>query len=439
MSLKNIVTSWDKTKKKESQQLEFKQEYTPTFLKTVSAFANYLDGEIIFGVADNGEIIGVDKPEAIKLSIENALNDSIKPRPVFRIYEIEVESKILVALSVRKGFQTPYYYRHQAFQRSDTSSVTVDDKALLLLMMEGNRITYEELPSQKQDLEFKILENALRKEIGIERFDRDVLRTMGLYKDGKYNKAAELLADRNEVTMSTIDMVRFGDTQSIFMERKTISGESLLTQYEEALKFFDRWYQPYEEVVGFYREKRIQIPREAYRESLANAIVHRDFSINAAIKIAMYKDHIEIISPGALPSGLDEEDFSCGDVSVLRNSIIAEAFHRLSIIEKFATGIRRIKEEYKPFEEKPVFEAHKTYIKFLLPCISYQEEPHVESLEDFVVSMIKKNGSITRFEMEQITGLKKSRVSEVLKNLTDKDIIEKIGKARGTKYILPGE
>ena len=437
MSLLELTTECGRLIGKESRELEYKQEITPTFLKTVSAFANYLDGEIVFGIEDNGKIRGIEKPELLKLSIENTINDSIHPRPIFRINEIKLEGKTLIVLTVSKGNQIPYYYRHQAYQRSDTSSVPVDDKALLILVMEGNHITYEQLPAHKQDLEFHILESALRKEIGIERFDCDVLRTLGLYKNGIYNRAAELLADQNEITESTIDMVRFGDTVSIFLERKTIAKETLLTQYDETLKFFDRWYQPYEEVVGFYREKRIQVPREAFRESLANAIVHRDFSISAAIRIGMYKDHIEITSPGALPSGLTEEDFTCGDVSVLRNSIIAEVFHRLNIIEKFATGIRRIKEEYASFEEIPTIEAHKTYIKFVLPCINYKEEDRTEKVEDFVVSIIRKQGSITRAEMESITGLKKSRVSEVLKTLTDIGIIEKTGKARGTKYILP--
>ncbi|WP_366512361.1 RNA-binding domain-containing protein [uncultured Acetobacterium sp.] len=422
--------------KKESRELEYKQEYTPTFLKTVSAFSNYLDGEIIFGIEDNGNIRGIKKPELMKLSIENAINDNIHPRPIFRISEKELEGKTLIVLKVQKGNETPYYYRHQAYQRSDTSSVPVDDKALRNLVMEGNHISYEQLPAQKQDLEFHVLENALRNEIGIEKFDYDVLRTLGLYKDGRYNRAAELLADQNEIAESTIDMVRFGDTESIFLDRKSITKETLLIQYDEALKFFDHWYQPYEEVVGFYREKRIQVPRAAFRESLANAIVHRDFTINAAIRIGMYKDHIEITSPGALPSGLTKEDFTCGDVSVLRNSIIAEVFHRLNIIEKFATGIRRIKKEYASFEESAAFEVHKTYIKFTLPCVSYKEEGRTENIEDFVVAIIKKQGSITRAEMESITGLKKSRVSEVLKTLTNKGVIQKTGKARGTKYIL---
>jgi ATP-dependent DNA helicase RecG len=186
--------------------------------------------------------------------------------------------------------------------------------------------------------------------VGIEGFNTDTLRTLGLYKNGSYNRAAQLLADENDIASSYIDMVRFGDTESIFLERKMIKDCSLLMQFDEAMDFFDRWYHPYEEVAGAYRETRIYIPKDGFREALANAIIHRDFMINSFVRIAMYEDRIEITSPGSLPQGISEEDFLSGKVSVPRNKLIAGVFNRLDIIELFATGIKRIRAEYEPFK-----------------------------------------------------------------------------------------
>ena len=70
---------------RESQTVEFKEKYSDTFLKSVSAFANFHDGEILFGVRDNGDLIGIENPDAFSLQIETKINDSIAPRPQFSI------------------------------------------------------------------------------------------------------------------------------------------------------------------------------------------------------------------------------------------------------------------------------------------------------------------------------------------------------------------
>jgi ATP-dependent DNA helicase RecG len=71
----------------EKKTLELKQAFSPSFLKTVSAFANYSDGEIIFGVSDDGNVVGVDNMMELKLKIENSINDAIEPRPNFSFEE----------------------------------------------------------------------------------------------------------------------------------------------------------------------------------------------------------------------------------------------------------------------------------------------------------------------------------------------------------------
>lgn len=66
---------------KESKTLEFKKEMSDTFLKTVSAFANFGTGTIMFGVTNEGDIVGVDDIKNLRLDIENKINDSIDPIP----------------------------------------------------------------------------------------------------------------------------------------------------------------------------------------------------------------------------------------------------------------------------------------------------------------------------------------------------------------------
>ena len=122
---------------KEKYNLEFKAEVAKTFLKTVSAYANYNDGEIIFGIDDNGDLAGIDDAKDESLRIENMINDSILPVPDFEIKVKEVEGRTIIILGVKKGKDTPYYYRRKAYKRSDTATVEVDRFELRRLAIEG--------------------------------------------------------------------------------------------------------------------------------------------------------------------------------------------------------------------------------------------------------------------------------------------------------------
>lgn len=100
------------------------------------------------------------------------------------------------------------------------------------------------------------------------------MKTLKLYsKDDYYTVAGELFADNHEVEFSGIDMVRFGKNINQILSRGILNQRSLLLQYDQAIELFERYYQ-YEEIEGYKRVKKERIPKEAFREALANAIVH---------------------------------------------------------------------------------------------------------------------------------------------------------------------
>lgn len=123
---------------KEKYNLEFKKELSKTFLKTVSAYANYNDGKIIFGVDDNGNFTGIDNAREISLRIENMINDSIIPVPYFELEVKETENKTIIILEVKKGRDTPYFYHGKAYKRSDTATIEVDRYELRRLSIGRN-------------------------------------------------------------------------------------------------------------------------------------------------------------------------------------------------------------------------------------------------------------------------------------------------------------
>jgi len=412
---------------KETRQLEFKSDISNTFLKTVSAFANYDGGQIIFGVGDTGEKIGLKDPTETCLAIENKINDAIRPQPQ---YELSVNEKDkTVTLTGEAGPAKPYTYKSKAYRRNDTATIEVDELELSRLILHGRNIHYEELPADTKELSFSELERRAKQEIGIKSLNKDILKTLNLYHDGEgYNHAAELLADQNH--FPGIDVARFGEDISIILKRAVLEKESILSELEKAVEIYRDYYQ-YEEIRGMDRVKVEKIPEEAFRETIANALIHRTWDVNAQIRVLMFEDRIEVSSPGGLPAGLSEEEYLKGNISMLRNPILGNVFYRLHIVEILGTGIIRIKEAYKESQKKPVFEVFENSIKVTLPVVS---SINLNADEAVVYDVLRKNYSKSISEIMEEVPFGKSKTAALLKRMVENHYVTIVGSGRGTKY-----
>ena len=415
---------------RETRILEFKETITNTFLKTVSAFSNYDGGTIIFGVDDDGNIKSLQDVKQACLDIENKINDSISPQPD---YTLEIQNNDqTIKLTVKSGLQKPYLYKSKAYKRNDTATIEVDTLEFSRLILEGKNIRFEELPCKDQELSFKTLYRKLRESIQIETFSKDTLKTLNLYDDGNgFNNAAGLLADKNH--FPGIDIVKFGENISIIQKRATFENISILEVYEKALDVFRDYYQ-YEVIQGADRKKIEKIPEEAFREAIANALIHRVWDVDSQIRVSMFDDRIEIVSPGGLPSGITEEEYLSGKLSVLRNRNLANVFYRLGFVEIFGTGITRIKQLYADGLQKPDFEVSENAIKIVLPLL----EKNVNLTEDEIViyKLLSKTMLKPISEIAPYVPFGKSKVAKLLKNMCQKGLLTVEGKGKGTKYII---
>ena len=412
---------------RESKTLEFKETVTNTFLKTVSAYANYGTGKILFGITDEGETKGLQNPSQACLDIENRINDSLDPVPE---YVIALNEKTaVITLTVFEGLHKPYFYKAKAYRRHDTATVAVDRLALTRLILEGQNITFEETKAPEQELQFTVLETMLKKTLHLESVTLDTLKTLELFEEGKgFTVAGELLADRNR--FPGVDMVRFGDSINILLDRETSAGVSVLLQYDEALRMYRKYYQ-YEQIEGSVRKGVSLIPEEAFREAVANALVHRTWDVDTHINVSMFPDKIEITSPGGLPQGVSEEEYVRGGISVLRNRIIGGVFFRLHLIERFGTGIRRIYEAYKDSDDKPLFTVSENAIRITLPVMQAR---NTLTADERKVYMAVKNRSVPSSAIMKETGFGKAKVLSILRRLMGTGRVTSSGNGRGIKY-----
>ncbi len=415
---------------RETRTKEFKEMITNTFLKTVSAFSNYDGGEIFFGIDDNGDIKGLPDVKQACLDIENKINDGITPQPDYTL-ELQNNDRT-VKLTVKSGLQKPYLYKSKAYKRNDTATIETDTLELSRLILEGKNIRFEELPCEDQELTFNVLCQKLKECIQIETFNQDTLKTLNLYNSAAgYNNAAGILADKNH--FPGIDMVRFGESISVIYKRSTFDNMSILAVYEKVSEVFKDYYQ-YEEIQGSERKKAEKIPEAAFREAIANALIHRAWDMESQIKVSMFDDRIEIIFPGGLPSGITENEYLSGKLSALRNRNLANVFYRLGFVEIFGTGITRIKQLYEEGLNQPDFEVSENAIKIVLPV--FEKNLNLTEDERKIYKILNKTMLKSISEIAPYVPFGKSKTTQLLKGMGKKGAVKIEGRGRGTKYVI---
>ena len=412
---------------RETATLEFKQQLSKSYLKTVSAYANYGTGKIIFGIADDGTPVGLADPQDTCLRIEHAINDSIDPVPRFEL-AIEEDART-VTLTVHEGPDKPYLSSGRAYRRTDTSTVEVSRLEYGRLVLTGEHVSFDALVAKEQDLAFGHLEKELASKLGLKPLDQNSLISLELMTpSGEYCNAAALLADSNH--FPGIDIARFGESINIINARHTFEHMSVLEQMQRTLEVFDTYYA-YEEIVGFERIAKTLVPREAFREAIANALVHRCWDVRANIKVGMFADRIEITSPGGLPAGITEELYLAGGPSVARNPLLANVFFRLGHIERFGTGIPRILDEYAHETVSPSFALRDSSITVMLPVTVLE---NVTLDEEAILAVLAKGSALTRSQISEKTQLSKSKAIRTLNALVEKGLVTKVGEGRSVRY-----
>lgn len=429
-------------KYEESPVLELKEQINADFKKEIIAFANTDGGEIYVGVARDGSITGVENAEAEMEKISNMIRDGIKPdlTAYTSIERIEEAGKALVRVSISRGLKRPYHLTDKGlkpagvFVRHGVSSVPAADEAIRQMLKESDGTAFDKARSINQELTFVYAEKIFQERQVA--FDEAHKRTLGLLDaDGYCTNAALLLSDQCGHIIRCA--VYEGTGKSKFKTRKEFSG-SILKQLDDAFSFLSLNNNLRSTFDGLRRIDYADYPEEALREALLNAVVHRDYDYSGSIIINIYDDRMEFISLGGLVKGLTLEDIK-GGVSQPRNTVIANVFYRLELIESYGTGIQRMLESYAGSGFEPEFAPAPASFVVMLPNRNAEKNQADDlnlSREEKVLRLLTKRGSISRKDVEQLLGCSSFPSNQVLKLLLEQGRIVKTGAARGTKYIL---
>ncbi len=412
---------------KDNRFLEYKSDVTNTFLKTVSAYSNIGTGIIKFGYNDDGTICGLNGDlKQICLDLKNKINDSISPKPNYQ-FECNYKNNTITLL-VYEGLYKPYMYKSKAYKRNDSSTIEMDLLELHRVILEGKNLSFEELDVDK-DLSFNSFNKKVKAILKIN-LNQDILKTFGLINEnGKFNNAALIVSDNNN--LSGIDIVRFGENINQIMDRITITNKSIFDMFDAAYEMYKKYYE-YEEIDGVNRKIVNIIPENAFREALANALIHRSWDDTPNVRVSMYKDTINITSPDGLVHSVSQKEYLDGQVSKPRNPIIANIFFRLKYIEMFKTGILRIKQTYQDATFKPDFKIYENSISVILPSLSLKVQLTVD--ESKIIEYLAKGILASSNDLVKITGFSKDKVLRLTKSLQNKGYVKVTGTGKSTKY-----
>ena len=450
----------------ESETVELKVSENEGVLKEIVAFANCDGGTIYIGIADDGEIVGVDNPDGCALSVSNMVRDSIKPDvTMFVHYEtLEIDNKHVIKVSVQRGTNRPYYIAKKGLRpagvyvRQGFSSVPSTDSAIRNMIKETDGDSYENMRSVNQKLTFDVARAEFSKRKV--KFEQPQMKTLKVISDdGLYTNLALLLSDQcpHSVKVAVFE----GVTQEIFKDRREFFG-SLLQQLNDVYDYIDIHNQTRATFDKLLRIDEKDYPEVALREALLNALVHRDYSFAASTLISIYNNRIEFVSIGGLMAGLELEDVMMG-VSVCRNPHLANVFYRLQLIEAYGTGMKKIMAVYKGAPVQPEISATNNAFKVILPNVNAvcgsektakvfvgeshnehelvngtQENTKIDDAEDLdgkkVIQLLQQSNKITRKQVQEFLGISQSSAGRLLRDMVGSGQISRFGKGRSVYY-----
>jgi ATP-dependent DNA helicase RecG len=456
MSLSEIIQQG------ESKTLELKEKL-PTndgIAKTIIAFSNTSGGKLIIGVNDQREVIGLGEADIfyVQDKISSIIFDRCYPNILPEIYTANMDGKLILIIEVFRGNLLPYYLKQEGKNNGTYIRIGATNRKagfdnLLELERQKRNISFDEEICYEQDYQaLDIASIAVRFEAIGKKLDSEKLKNLKLIKEeqGKFHPTHALMVLLGQYEHAMIKCARFkGKTMDIFLDKKEYGGD-LFSQLEAAEGFIKNHINLRGEIKGLQRTDTYEIPTDALREALVNAIIHRDYSNRGRdIKVGVYDDLVNIVSPGGFPSTLTAEDILEGR-SEIRNKVIARVFKELNYIEQWGSGIKRIQSsciaqglKEPSIREKGDFvdvELYRPVVESageVPDTAGYRRMPPdtLTPQEGNIINYVDRHGSITASEVEKILSVKERRAREVLKEMTEKGLLEKRGSARSTFYV----
>ena len=452
----------------ESQTLEWKESWNDEYMKTLCAFANTTGGTLEVGRNDNGVVIGVGKIAKLMEDLPNKIKNAMAI--VADVLSCEENGNDYLIITVGE-YPFPISYRGSYYVRSGSTTQELTGNALDEFILRKHGKTWDGVPMPNvnfEDFESDAFKIFRRKAISSTRLSKDdldigdleLLESLQLTEPDYIKRAAILLFHQNPEKWVPGAYVKIGmfATDTDLKYHHEVHG-SLITMSDKIMEIvYSNYFKGIISYKGIQRVETWNVPHEAFREAITNAIVHRDYSTGIPIQIKVYPDKVVIHNDCNLRSGWSSDEAIKRPRSRPHNPLIANTFFRCGQIESWGRGIKKMSESCALWN-KPQPTIEFVYdSEFTVTFESGENYSHImdysgkqftnnfteQFTEQFTINDLQKricymmianpNSSIRTIASE--IGITDRHVKGNIKTLKELGLIERIGTTRKGRWVV---
>ena len=437
--------------KGEGYQTEFK-ESLKNLDRELVAFANASGGRVFLGIGDDNEVKGVTVDNKLKSQVQDIARNC-DPSVDVKIEELEN----LLIINVLEGKDKPYKCKEGFFLRQGANSQKLTRDEIFDFAIKEGRVKFDTQLNKKfkfpQDFDEEKLDEYLKlvnlkKNIAV----KDILLNLSVAEEceGKllFNNAGILFFAKkpsNFLLSSPVVCVNYQTNRKLNILDRKIFDNGFIKNLQDALHYVEK-HIDVEFVIDSIKRKEIpQYPKEAFRECIVNAMMHRDYFDTAEdVLIEIFRNKIAISNPGGLVQGLTPEQF--GKKTRSRNRIITNLLLRTIFVEKLGTGINRIREAINKMQlPVPMFEFDSSFQVTLFDKKGVQVglvDGLVDGLVETqkkIIGLISKNKQVSKQELAKNICVSTTAIDKNILQLKKKGLLKRIGPAKGGYWEIINE
>jgi ATP-dependent DNA helicase RecG len=352
--------------------------------KEIVAFANSQGGVILLGVSDNSEITGFPADFSLEEWVMNIVRDRVVPELIIDFKRHTINNKLVAEINVPKGKDKPYQTSGKYYIRVGSTNRMASQSELMRLFQVSGIYHFDGTDVERtgiRDLNYTALDNYFScYDIKFSQESEDskqrlLINTDILNEDTGHATIGGLLIfginPERYLPQSGISFAHFAGNkiQSELIDKQNISG-ALPFQVDQCIAVLKNNLLNPSDIKDAKREpKRQYPPTKVFRELIVNACVHRNYSIvGSKIRILMYQDRIEFISPGRLPNTVTIEKLKDG-VSYAINPILVKFMENLRYIDQLGRGLPMVYQEIQKLNRDVLFQEVGEEFRVTVPLI----------------------------------------------------------------------
>jgi predicted HTH transcriptional regulator len=360
LELLDIISSGETSRAQFKKRLDNRDGFAAEMI----AMANSKGGDILIGVEDKtGDIVGLNYEELRSAGsiIANIGTDLVKPQifPTTEVVNVEMEEDVkkVLVVHVEEGVAKPYKDRNGTIwikQGADKRRLTDNNEQVRLFQHSGLVYVDEMIVpgTDASDIDKDKVEEYLQK---IDDSEIDVPAeqlhlNLNIIKEGRLTLGGLLFFAKNPqqfrpaFCIKAVSYIGNDIAGTDYRGSKDITG-TIPEMFEQAMGFFNTYLKHEQKGQNFNSTGILEISPIALEELLQSALTHRDYSKNAPVRILIFDNRVEIVSPGALPNNLTVENIKLGN-TVVRNNLVVSFASKLMRYRGLGSGIRRALKEH---------------------------------------------------------------------------------------------